>query len=77
MTKTFTENEMILALYGESSPQQQSEWQLTLLNDQEVQELFLDLQAVKTALDQFELQVPERVTDRILSRVSDQKEISL
>lgn len=77
MTKTFTENELISQLYGETSSDRSQEFQSLIIHSQELQDVFLELRQIKDALDQLEINVPPALTEKILEKVSNLNAVSL
>lgn len=77
MTKTFTENELISQLYGETSSDRSQEFQSLIIRSQELQDVFLELRQIKDALDQLEINVPPALTEKILEKVSNLNAVSL
>lgn len=66
MIKTFTENDLIRYVYGETSDLENTEIETTLLLDSELEEEVNDMNSLRTGLDALQISPSDSVIDKIL-----------
>jgi hypothetical protein len=67
MTKTFTHDDVLRYLYEETTPEESSLIQDSLLVDQDLLTFYLDMAELKLSLEQLELSPSNRTVDAILA----------
>lgn len=67
MTKTFTQDDLIRYIYGETYGKEKKELEKALVCDAELQEAYKELAAIKNQLDYSMKEPSERVVDNILN----------
>ena len=77
MSKTFTENDLVSYVYGESTPETTQNIKQSAIQDDELQDRISSMLDMKLALDRFELKVPQHITDKILWRVGCMDKLSV
>ena len=78
MTKTFTENDLLRFIYGELTPQEKKEIDLSLLTDGSLRAQLREMEEMLEQLDKVQVKPPQKVVNNILdfSRSLESKELS-
>ena len=66
MTKTFTENDLLRFVYGELTPREKRDLELTLLTDGPLRNQLKELELLKSGLSKVQQKAPQGVVDKIL-----------
>ena len=66
MTKTFTENDLLRFIYGELTPQEKKELELSLITDEGLRDQLRQLQEINAGLDRVQFKAPEKAVQQIL-----------